>query len=217
LHSRFSELVRIERLGHFLPEPPAEDVETNGGRPYFLYAGRLESIKGVDRLVEVFRGRPEELLVAGTGTEEKRLRRAAAGVPNVRFLGWLPAERLGPLYRGARALVLPTLGHESFPLVVLEAFARGVPVAARRFGAQAELLEESGGGLSYLSDAELGDALDRLAGDGELRRDLGERGRAAWAERWTPEVHLEGYMGLIEDLRRGTPETAGRARRLGGP
>jgi glycosyltransferase involved in cell wall biosynthesis len=201
LHERFAPLVRIERLDHFLtdPGPPTETAAVE--RPYFLFAGRLESIKGVERLIEAFRRRGgEELLIAGEGTLERELRGRARGLPWVRFLGWVGQERLDRLYRGALALVLPTLGHESFPLVMLEAFARETPVLARRFGAQAELLEASGGGLSYGSDTELGEALDRLASDGELRRRLGRRGRAAYEERWTSEVHLDRYFSLISEL-----------------
>jgi glycosyltransferase involved in cell wall biosynthesis len=208
LHDRFASLVPIERLDHFLPDPASngQGAAAPGRphhRPYFLYAGRLESIKGIEGLVDVFRTpRAADLLVAGAGSLEGSLRRRARGSPNVRLLGWVDQERLGPLYRDALAVILPTRGHESFPLVVLEAFARGTPVIARRFGAQGELLSRSGAGLSYSSGRELADALDRVAADPRLRASLGERGRSAYERHWTPQAHLSRYFALIARLAR---------------
>jgi glycosyltransferase involved in cell wall biosynthesis len=200
LHERFAPLVRIEHLGHFVPE----GVSTAGARherPYFLYAGRLESIKGVETLLEPFRERPsEDLLIAGVGAREAALRRAAADMPNVRFLGWRGPEELDNLYRGALAVLVPTLGHESFGLVAVEAFARGTPAIVRAFGALGELAEESGAALTFRTDDELRSALARIAGDADLRRVLSERGRAAYLERWTVEAHLGGYFRLIAGL-----------------
>jgi glycosyltransferase involved in cell wall biosynthesis len=213
LHERFAPLVRLEQIPHFVPKPRPVDV-ASPERPFFLFAGRLESIKGPDVAIEAFRGRAEELLVAGLGTLEPSLRRRAAGLENVRFLGWVPAERLEPLYRQALAVVVPTRGHEAFGLVAAEALARGTPAIVHRFGALGELIDDSGGGLGYRSAAELQDALDRIAGDPQLRRELAERGRAAYLERWTPEAHLQRYFGLIGDLAeaRGEAELAAAAR-----
>jgi glycosyltransferase involved in cell wall biosynthesis len=216
LHGRFAGQVSIERLDHFLPDPDGPG-EVAGAplptheRPYFLYAGRLESIKGVEGLVEFFRTpRDADLLVAGAGTLEGSLRRRASGLGNVRFLGWVDQDRLAALYRGALAVILPTLGHESFPLVMLEAFARHTPVVARRFGAQGELIADSGGGIAYDSEAELADALRRLAADPGVRRALGRRGRSAYERRWTTDAHLNGYLSLICRLarKRGDVELA---------
>jgi glycosyltransferase involved in cell wall biosynthesis len=215
LHRRFASLVRIERLDHFIedvgedegaPEPAAE--------PYFLYAGRLESIKGVETLLAAFRRRREQLRIAGTGTCERALREEARDLPNVRFLGWVDEAELDRLYRRALAVIVPTRGHESFPLVLLEAFVRGKPAIVHRFGALAELAEQSEAALTYGSDAELDDAIDRLSGDAELRARLGARGRAAYLGRWTPEGHLERYFGLIAEAatRRGDAELAALAR-----
>ena len=254
LHRRFASIVRIERLGHFVPDPnvsqpdhaerssgddrerpvgsgperpvagrPQRSVASGserraGERPYFLFAGRLESIKGVGALLEAFRRRREageDLLIAGEGTLEPELRDAAADLPRVRFLGWRSAADLDALYRGALAVIVPTAGHESFGLVAVEAFAREAPVLVRGFGALGELIEESGGGLAFTTDAELDAALGRLAGDAPLRAELGAKGRAAYEARFTEERHLDRYLGLIGDLahRRGRRDVAALATR----
>ena len=219
LHRRFASIVRIERLGHFVPEPDVSEPDhAFGERPYFLFAGRLESIKGVGALLEAFRRRREggeDLLIAGEGTLEPELRDAAADLPHVRFLGWRPAADLDALYRGALAVIVPTAGHESFGLVAVEAFARETPVLVRGFGALGELIEESGGGLAFTTDAELDAALARLAGDAPLRAELGAKGRAAYEARFTEGRHLDRYLGLIGDLahRRGRRDVAALATR----
>jgi glycosyltransferase involved in cell wall biosynthesis len=206
LHERFAGLVHIERLDHFLPDPgtvPGPEESPGSDRPpYFLFAGRLELIKGVEGLIDSFRGRAEDLLIAGSGSQEAALRRHAADIPNVRFLGWLGERQLDPIYRNALALVLPTLGHESFPLVMLEAFSRAKPVVARRFGAHGEILARSGAGLTYLTKAELAEALDRLAGDPGLRGELGGLGRREYERRWRPEAHFARYFALLAQRAR---------------
>src|SRR5687767_1754222 len=104
LHERFSSLVRLEVINHFVPAPGPgpEDAEDRARRPYFLYAGRLEPIKGVETLLRAFRRRrSEDLVIAGDGGLARRLRRRAADLPHVRFTGWLSQDRLDQLYRGA--------------------------------------------------------------------------------------------------------------------
>jgi glycosyltransferase involved in cell wall biosynthesis len=200
LHERFAGLVRLEHLGHFIPDPTVREAGTPRDTPYYLYAGRLESIKGVETLLRVFRGRSDELRIAGEGTLETSLRAEAAGAANIRFLGWQAPDALDALYRGATAVLVPTAGHESFGLVALEAMARGVPVVARDFGALGELVAESGGGLGFTTDDELDRALTALAADDALRAQLGARGRSAYEARYTEQRHVDDYLGLVGEL-----------------
>jgi glycosyltransferase involved in cell wall biosynthesis len=223
LHSRFAPVVRLEVINHFAPEgsdPPAAAVGSGasegGGRPYFLYAGRLEPIKNVGSLIAHFRNRRSlDLVIAGDGALGRRLRREAAGLSNIRFTGWLDEQELDSLYHGALAVLMPTAGHEAFALVAVEAMARGTPVIAHRFGALEELIEESGAGITYATSAELGEALDRISADRELREELGRRGREACAERYSLDAHLRRYLSLIGTLarERGDQDLASRTER----
>lgn len=209
LHERFTSLAHVEVINHFVPEPPP----ATGGRqaaeprvlpqPFFLYAGRLEHIKGVGALIEAFRERPQRLVIAGDGGLRRRLHWAARHLPNVQFTGWLPHDRLDGLYRDALAVVVPTRGHEAFGLVAAEALARGTPTVLHRFGALEELLEDTGAGIGYRTPEELGAALDQIAADEQLRTQLGRRGRAAFLERYSTQHHLGKYLSLIADLARG--------------
>jgi glycosyltransferase involved in cell wall biosynthesis len=204
--------LRAVHLPHFAPLPggglsPAVDLPKE---PYFLYVGRLEKYKGPHTLIPVFRRlQGARLLVAGTGTYERQVRRQAAGIPSIQFLSHVDGHRLQALYRGAVAVIVPTLAYEIFGMVVIEAFSHGTPAIVRNIGGMPELIEESGGGFVYATDAELIAAMERLLGTPSLRQTMGLRGYRAYLRNWTPDVHLARYLGLIGEI------AAARGRRLG--
>lgn len=210
LHRRFAGHTRIEVLEHFVPDPrdstaaagPSLGFWPPQQQPYFLYAGRLEPIKGVAELIEAFSHRSETLVIAGDGGLMRSVRRAARRLPNVHFVGWRSRVELDMLYRDALAVVVPTRGHEAFGLVAAEAFAHGTPAVVRGFGALAELAAETGAALTFGSPAQLDDALGRIARDPALPEELGLRARAAYRDRFTAERHLRRYLSLIADLAR---------------
>lgn len=170
-------------------------------RPYFLFVGRLERIKGVRELIDAFRTYPHaNLLIAGDGTEAGALRARATGLPHVQFLGARSQAELRPLYRGALALIVPSLWHEVFGIITLEAFALRTPVIARRSGALPEIVAASTGGLLYDTADELLAALERLRLDHALRALLGAAGHAAYRRLWSEEPHLRAYFAIIDDI-----------------
>src|SRR5919204_6833381 len=95
----------------------------------------------------------------------------------VRFLGHLPTEQVAALYRGALALVYPSL-LEGFGLPILEAMACGTPVIT----ANRSSMPEVAGGAAELVDPEDTDALAaamaRLSRDAARREELRRRGLA---------------------------------------
>jgi glycosyltransferase involved in cell wall biosynthesis len=178
----------------------SESEPSPHARPYFLFVGRLEKIKGVENLLHAFDSYPQaDLLIAGTGTIEKLLREQARNMSNVRFLGQLPGPQLHTLYRHALALLLPSAGYEVFPLVALEAFQHGTPVIAHALGGLIEILEQSRAGCLYQDPAELLSALARLQSDPASRREMGERGYAVYQVKWTESAHLANYFLVLEE------------------
>jgi glycosyltransferase involved in cell wall biosynthesis len=193
----------IRQLPLFLPQRAAEPgIEPGRERPYFLFAGRLERLKGLQTLIELFRGYDAaDLVVAGEGNYGDELRRQAEGLDHVHFLGSVDEARLRGLYAGSIALLMSSVGFEVAPFVCLEAFAQRTPVIARELGGAAETVAESGAGYSYRTDAELLERMEALRTDPELRRELGERGHRAYVEHWSEEAHMRAYLGLIEEAR----------------
>jgi len=196
----------IENVPYFVPqieEAPAPEKPSPHPRPYFLFVGRLEKIKGVETLFPIFRNYPHaDLLVAGTGTYGAELRQQAAGMPNVVFLGALPQAKLRAFYRHAIAVIVPSICYEVFGIILLEAFMQRAPVIARALGGLEEVVEESKGGFTYRSPAELLAAMERLRTDAGLRREMGERGYQKYRERWDEEAHLRIYFRVLEDTAR---------------
>ncbi|HZM17945.1 MAG TPA: glycosyltransferase, partial [Gaiellaceae bacterium] len=101
------------------------------------------------------------------------------------------------LYRGASALVLPSL-YEGFGFTPLEAMSRGCPVVASDIPAVREV---SGDGalLVPLEERAWADALDRVASDEGLRDELRERGRSTVA-RYSWDETARGVCRLFEEL-----------------
>ena len=209
LHQRFAGVVPIVELPPFMPDSgpaavAAADSEP-GDDPYFLYAGRLEPIKGVEVLPPAVERAGARLVIAGDGSRRAQVERLAARATDVQMLGWVDQRRLDGLYRSALAVVVPTRGHEMVPLVLPEAFARGTPAIVRDFGALGEVASRSGAALTFRTEDGLAEALRSLASDPALRASLSAQARNWYLEQWTEDRHLSGYFGLI----------AAAARRLG--
>jgi len=180
---------------------PANGGDGPAGRPSFVYAGRLESSKGVEDLLPVFRERPEyDLLIAGDGQLEERLRSATTAVDNIQVLGRLPHAEIGTLYRHATAVISPTVGPEAFPLVPIEAMSAGTPVISRRAGGSAEAIERTGGGRVYDRPDQLLPLLDELAGDRGLRDRLAESARTGYRKHFSEEHWMSRYFEIIRSV-----------------
>ncbi|HEX6135371.1 MAG TPA: glycosyltransferase family 4 protein [Longimicrobiales bacterium] len=214
-HREFGFPREMAVLPYFLPGDGGSDpmvaAESPHARPYFLFVGRLERIKGLEDVIEAFRAyRDADLLVAGSGTHEAELRRQAAGLENVKFLGRLDAARLAEVYRHAIALVVPSAGYETFGIILIESFRAATPVIARRLGPFPEIVERAGAGELFSTQAELIDALARLQQDTAYRARLAANGRAAFFEHWSEDVVVPRYLELLRDAaeRSGRVQTA---------
>ena len=202
IHHQRGFLRDMEHLPHYVPrdETKALQGETRPHlRPYFLFVGRLEKIKGLQNLIPVFRDYPPaDLLVAGTGEYETEVRCDAAGLQNIVFLGVLQQQQLQRLYRHAIAVIVPSICYEVFGIIILEAYRERTPVIVHRLGALQEVVEESNGGFFYETPQELLTAMERLRTDQDLRRTMGEHGFKKYLERWSEETHLKDYFRLLE-------------------
>jgi glycosyltransferase involved in cell wall biosynthesis len=124
--------------------PPRAGLGAEGARAegdYVVAVGTLEPRKNLTRAAEAARRTGVELRVVGArgwGNVE---------LNGVRLLGEVPDDDLAGLYRGARALVYPSL-YEGFGIPILEAMACGTPVVTSAGGAT----EEVAGGAAVLVD-----------------------------------------------------------------
>ena len=174
--------------------PIATTLFTPADRPrtHVLYVGRVVWHKRIDALLDTARELPgEAFVVAGDGPALDELR--AVAPPNVRFTGWVADDVLVELYRGAKALVHPTV--EEFGLTMAEAMATGTPVVAPR----------SGGALDVVSDPATGILVDRVDGRtlAEALRTLSDRGHDPHACRRSAERFTEDrFFARVEQVLR---------------
>lgn len=151
-----------------------------------LFLGRLEPRKGLAHLLRAFTrlkiDRPDlELVVAGEGPERDRCeqllpRRLRA---DVAFLGYVVDEDKRRLLRSCDVLVAPSLGGESFGMVLVEALAAGLPVVASDIpGYRTVITDGRDGRLVPPGDAgALARAIETLLANPSLAAALVEEGR----------------------------------------
>jgi glycosyltransferase involved in cell wall biosynthesis len=228
-HREFGFPFDMSVVPYFLPDEEGAKGEerrakggTKGGdasgspheRPYFLFVGRLEKIKGLDDVIPLFqRFERADLLIAGDGEYGPQLRALAAGNPRVRFLGRVAPADLSHYYRHAEALVVPSVCFETFGIILIEAFRQGTPVIARRIGPFPEIVEAAGGGDLFATEADLERALHRYLDDPDRRTRLGEACRAAFQARWSASAVVPRFLAVVREAaeRRGLTDVARRA------
>lgn len=189
---------------------PDPGVGTGPGS-YVLYAGRLAPEKGLQTLMAAWRRleTPIPLQIAGDGPLRPMLEAEIAreGLENIRLLGSLPRGDVLKALQGARCLVLPSLWYEGFPLMIVEAFACGVPVITSRLGSMCELVTDGRTGLHFDrgDPASLARTIDAVWSESGALAEMGRAARREYEARYTAERNAalleEIYAGVIAGPR----------------
>ncbi len=186
--------------------------------PFVLYAGRVESGKGLEDLVAAARimvdcrpdaadpktatpGTSPRFVVAGAGPLLPRIQALAseAGLGDrFHFTGLIDASRreeLARLYRTAAIFALPS-HHEGMPTVLLEAMAAGAPVVSTRVGGAPEVVADGENGLLVppREPEALAAALLKLWDAPKLRDALGAKARQTVAGRYSWRAIADRYL-----------------------
>lgn len=214
-HREFGLERDMEVLPYFLPDPEPGGAAVSGpaphDRPYFLFVGRLEKIKGLDDVIPLFRDYDgADLLIAGDGEYGEELRRQAAGIDRVKFLGRVTPDALRGYYQHAIGLIVPSVCFETFGIILIEAFKQSTPVIARRIGPFPEIVERARGGELFGDRAELLAAMRRLQEDPAYRRTRAEAGHQAYLAEYCERAVVPKYLDIV----RRTAERKGRGQIL---
>lgn len=169
-------------------------------RSGLLFVGRLSREKGIDiltRAVNLIYDGEVFMKVAGAGP----LADEVSSVAGIKSLGRLDTASVHQEMVLAQALVMPSICYEGFPLVLVEAYACGLPVIASRLGAMAELVEDGVTGLLF----EPGSAEDlarkmawAIEYPAEMRR-MGAAARKRYEMLYTPECNYEQLMAIYSN------------------
>ena len=207
-------------LREFRPHHPARGGQTaaglggpaSGGREersevVVGAVARLSKEKGLRYLLDAFAlvagHRPQvRLVLAGEGPERRRLERLAARLglgERVRFLGEVPHEQVPEVLQQLDIFAMPST-YEGFGVAALEAEAMELPVVASSVHGIPDVVVDGETGLLVppRDRQALASALDRLVADSDLRRRLGQAGRAFVAEHYSWEENTAQMEALYE-------------------
>ncbi len=124
--------------------------EKIAGGPYYLFTGQLIPYKKPDIAVSAFNSLGLNLIIAGTGQMEKRLKKEAKN--NIKFCGRVDDSKLINLYQNCEALIFPN--EEDFGIVPVECMAAGKPVIALNRGGGAETVVDGETGILFNGENE---------------------------------------------------------------
>lgn len=173
-------------------------------RNYALFVGRLSPEKGIDTLLAAWGlkaanglGQKIPLKIVGDGPLADQVAMTAKEIPGVEWLGRQPQEQVQKLMQNAKMLVFPSVWYEGFPMVIVEAYALGLPVVASNLGSLSSLISPGRTGLHFRP----GDAHD-LAAKVEWAithpQELAQMGREARAEFEAKYTAAANYRQLMD-------------------
>jgi phosphatidyl-myo-inositol alpha-mannosyltransferase len=183
--------------------PPHADA---GGREHrIVFAGRHEARKGLKVLLRAW---PEirartgaELRVIGADPLRVRLELTALRVPDdgIQILGFLDQEAFTEELLAAKALVAPSLGGESFGMVLTRALACATPVVASDISGYRDVMTpETCVSFPPGDERALTEAVESLLADEPRRQAMGTAGRALAQERYSWDALARRLMGIYE-------------------
>lgn len=212
-HREFGLKKDMEVVPYFLPdlEAGAINSEPAHDRPFFLFVGRLEKIKGLQDVFPAFDKYPDaDLLILGDGDYTSELKELAAGNGRIKFLGRKTLDELNSYYRQAIGLIVPSVCYETFGIILIESFRLGTPVIARRLGPFPEIVQKANGGALFENEDDLLAAMAKLQNDPAHREKQANAARQAFLDHWseTPVLSAWGQALARAAHQRGDRELA---------
>jgi glycosyltransferase involved in cell wall biosynthesis len=200
------------------PTSPRGHVARREGDPLRVaFLGRLDPTKGLEILIRAMRLIPRAHMtldvfgaIQGSGGQQElaRVRQLADGDPRVHFEPAVDSSMVIDTIAAHDVLAVPSQWMETGPLVVLEAYAAGVPVVGSALGGIAELVSDRVNGLlvkDYRSAAAWANALTALVGDADLLTRLSNHVEAP-ADMKTVATEMIGvYENLAHPYSHSTP------------
>lgn len=184
----------------------AEDVvpgERGAKEDYFLFAGRVEALKGVDIAIKAFEKLPDErLYIAGRGPmmDEMQAYVKDHRMENVRFLGYLQKEEMSEIFYHAKAVIMTSQCYEAFAMTIAEAYSYGVPVIAGRVGNMDGMVQEGKTGVKFTYNSAEDLAKQVEAFNRMNLTTLKENARKFYETRLRPEDNYRKLIEIYEDI-----------------
>jgi glycosyltransferase involved in cell wall biosynthesis len=177
------------------------------GGDHVLYFGRISEEKGVETLVRALARLPDvPAQIVGDGPQLEMLTDLAArlGLESIEFPGARWGSELDAILERARMVVVPSVWHENFPYVILQAFAAGKPVVGSDRGGIPELVLEGRHGTVFPAgdDKALAAAIERLWQDPSRAAAMGRCAKQHVDDQFNDERFYREVIGIYRELQR---------------
>jgi glycosyltransferase involved in cell wall biosynthesis len=187
------------------------DIEaTASATPRILFVGAMNERKnpiGLIKACEPFlRSGQCTIAFAGETNEQsdygREFQHLLDTIPGTELLGFLDRDALGREFQRTSLLVLPTF-EDNCPMVVLEAMAAGLPVAASRVGGVPDLINHEKDGVLFdpHHPVEMGACLEQLIQEPDTLNRLGQQARITARERFHPRHIAAEHLKIYRDLQ----------------
>lgn len=205
---------------HVVPlgfDPDIKNIERSDNYPAIGYYCRINSQNGIDKLVDAFIKLKSENKLPGltlhisggyTGDDKQFI---SDQIKKIKEAGFKSSVKIYPEFQGYRKeeffsnidlVCVPVRKYDGYGLYILEANLVGVPVVQPATGAFPEIIERTGGGITYAPDDinELSSALLKLIENKELMKELGKAGKANVLGKLSLEKMSEGLSKVYGSL-----------------
>jgi glycosyltransferase involved in cell wall biosynthesis len=172
----------------------------------FAFVGRLVSTKGLQTLLEAAQRISSEgfsycIKIIGEGPDREVLQKRATDLrlnDSVRWLGYLPADRIEDHLADAATVIMPSLAGEVFGMVAVENMSRGKLVIASDISAMREVIGDTGLWFTPGDAAALAQCMREVLRDSTLASRLGRKAQARAAEQFGPSQMLLKHLAIYE-------------------
>lgn len=174
---------------------------------YFLFLGRIDELKGIRLLVEVWKDIDNsKLFVLGKGPLEKDIRQYIKdnNIKNIDLLGFKQKNEVMEFISNAKALIVPSQWYEGFPMTIVESLSLGVPVIAGDIGNLTMIIDDGKNGLvfKYNDKKSLIDKINELQNDTELLKKISEGALESFNRSYNSVKNYELLMDIYNNCSR---------------
>ena len=171
---------------------------------FALFVGRLSREKGVHTLVEAWRHLPGvPLRIAGEGPAHAALAAATAQRGNqMQWLGAVSRREVLRLMGEARVLIMPSECYEGFPMTVVEAYSRGLPVLASNIGSLGEIVIDRHTGRHFRAadPIDLARVVAEVWAAPAALEDMRVAARQRFIDHYGPEQNVRALVDIYSSL-----------------
>jgi glycosyltransferase involved in cell wall biosynthesis len=170
---------------------------------HFLFIGRLSEEKGIDVLLDAFKGLPFLIKIAGEGPLQELVEKTAKQFSNISYLGNLSSEKIVTELQKTEALIVPSVCYEGMPMTIIEAFSVGTPVIASKLGAMSSMIFNEKNGFHFES-ANVNDLKKTIAKfhmlSDSIKKEMRSNAFKSYTEKYSPDLQEEYFDAIYNNL-----------------